>query len=232
MQQRMTIIKGIYLLENMNNNILVLAPHGDDEVLGCGGSIAKHVESGDQVTVAFIKAAYDERSAVQLENTGSAQRVLGYDNMIVMNLDENTIHNKLEFIRELEIIINTVKPDTIYSTFYGDLHQDHRALFEALNTAARIWANHLVKKILLCETISSTDQGIIRNINPFVPNYYVTLNDHHIDKKMDALACYEREIKKECHPRSIEHVLNIAKSRGREIRNSYAEAFMLMRFID
>jgi N-acetylglucosamine malate deacetylase 1 len=228
----MTIINGIYLLENMSNNVLVLAPHGDDEVLGCGGSIAKHIESGDQVTVAFIKAAYDERSTVQLQNTISAQKVLDYERMIIMNLDENTIHNKLEFIKELEVIVNTVKPDTIYSTFYGDLHQDHRALFEALNTAARVWADHLVKKILLCETISSTDQGIIRNINPFVPNYYVTLSDRHIDKKIDALSCYEREIKKECHPRSIEHVLSVAKSRGREIRNSYAEAFMLMRFID
>jgi len=228
----MTIIKGIYTSENMSNNILILAPHGDDEVLGCGGSIAKHIESGDQVTVAFIKAAYDERSTVQLQNTGNAQRVLGYDHAIRMNLDDNTIHNKLEFIRELEIIVNTIKPDTIYSTFYGDLHQDHRALFEALNTAARVWADHLVKKILLCETISSTDQGIIHNINPFVPNYYVTLSDHHVDKKMNALSCYEREIKKECHPRSIEHVLNVAKSRGREIRSSYAEAFMLMRFID
>ena len=232
MRQRTTTIRGIYSLENMSNNILVLAPHGDDEVLGCGGSIVKHVESGDQVTVAFIKAAYDERSIVQLQSTGSAQRELGYDHMITMNLDDNVIHNKLEFIKELEVIVNTVKPDTIYCTFYGDLHQDHRALFEALNTAARAWADHLVKKILLCETISSTDQGIIRNINPFVPNYYVTLSDYHIDKKMNALSCYEREIKEECHPRSMQHVFSVAKSRGREIRSPYAEAFMLMRLID
>ena len=128
----MTIINGIYLLENMSNNVLVLAPHGDDEVLGCGGSIAKHIESGDHVTVAFIKAAYDERSTVQLQNTISAQKVLNYERMIIMNLDENIIHNKLEFIKELEEVFTVqakaIKIDDKVVLHEGRFQQERKGL--------------------------------------------------------------------------------------------------------
>lgn len=213
------------------NRVLVLAPHGDDEVIGCGGTIIKHLESSSIVTVVFIKAPYDERSYIQHTQTEDCKKILGYHDKISLYLTETDFFKKEQFITKLEEIILTTRPDTIYSTFYGDLHQDHRALFDALNSASRIHAKHRVDNIFLYETASSTDQGLYKNIFPFIPNYYVPLKKHHIDKKINALKAYTKEIKDNNHPRSEEHIMDIAKIRGREINEPYAEAFMSLRII-
>jgi LmbE family N-acetylglucosaminyl deacetylase len=214
------------------NNILVLAPHGDDEVLGCGGAICKHLETGDQVTVAFIKAPYDKRSEIQLLNTDSSKNVLGYNKKVVLNLDIDDFFNKTLFITKLEELIINEKPDYIYSTFCSDLHQDHRALFEALNSSCRTWGPHKVKKILLYETISSTNQGFYSHFHPFSPNYYVVLNQTHVDRKINAMKCYSEEIKDSSHLRSQENILHHLEARGREVMEKYAEAFYLIRSIE
>lgn len=214
------------------SNILILAPHGDDEVLGCGGTICKHLENGDHVTVAFLKAPYDRRSEIQLINTELSKNILGYNKKILLNLNIDDFFNKTLFITKLEEIIINEKPDCIYSTFCSDLHQDHRALFEALNSSCRTWGQHRVKKILLYETISSTNQGLYSHFQPFSPNYYVVLNKAYIDKKINAMKCYYEEIKDDNHLRSVDNILHHAKSRGREIMEPYAEAFYLIRNIE
>lgn len=211
--------------------ILVLAPHGDDEVLGCGATIAKHIESSDIVTVALIRNSYDARSEVQLNNAVESSKILKVHSLRLLNLSDYEINDLSYFINKLENLIKDTKPDTIYSTFYGDLHQDHRKLFEALNSAARIWANHRVDNIFLYNTISSTDQGIIKNINPFIPNYFVPLKEHHIKTKINALKCYTQEIRDNNHPRSIQNIIDHAKILGREIKEDYAEAFFAIRII-
>lgn len=211
--------------------ILVLAPHGDDEVLGCGGAILKHLEAGDYVTVAFIKAPYDDRSFLQQIQTQESQNVLGYQQKIFLNLSELDFFKKAQFIEKIENLIKETEPETIYSTFFGDLHQDHRALFDALNSAARIYQKHRVDNILLYETPSSTDQGLYKNIFPFTPNLYIPLSYTHIMAKVEALRCYTEEIKESPHPRSIENIIDVAKLRGREIGEEYAEAFYTIRII-
>jgi len=212
--------------------ILVLAPHGDDEVLGCGATIAKHIESSDIVTVALIRNSYDERSKIQLRDAVKSSKILGVHSLRFLNLNEQELHNiNNNLIDKLEKLIYEIKPDTIYSTFYGDLHQDHRKLFEALNSAARIWSKHRVDNIFLYQTISSTDQGILKNIQPFVPNYFVPLKERHIKIKANALQCYTQEIRDSNHPRSVQNIIDNAKILGREIKEDYAEAFVAIRII-
>lgn len=213
-------------------NVLIVVPHGDDEVLGCGGSIAKHVDRGDHVTVVFTKAPYDERTEKQLSHTDASKKILGYQEKILLNLNDKQMCDQLSFIRELENIIYKTKPYTIYSTFYGDLHQDHRMLFEALNSASRVWAEHRVNRILLNETISSTGQGLIHNIHPFVPNYYNTLKAHQVAKKVQAIQCYTTELRESDHLRSMSNIHEHACMRGRETSSHLAEAFVLMRNLE
>lgn len=215
----------------MSNNILVLAPHGDDEVLGCGGTIFKHVKNSSDVYVVFIRKSYDERSEHQMACAQKARGILGIKDAYNLNLDDNIIFNKLALIQEIEKVINLIKPTTLYCPFYGDLHQDHRAVFEAVNVASRAWAEHRINKILLYDTISSTDQGLFNTIHPFIPNYFVSLTKDQINVKLAALKTYDKELKGSDHPRSLENVLDRARITGRQINEQYAEAFMCLRNI-
>jgi LmbE family N-acetylglucosaminyl deacetylase len=215
----------------MPNKILVLAPHGDDEVLGCGGAICRHKEKGEEVYVAFLRKPYDERSEFQITCTEKSCNILGAE-PITCNFDDSVMFNKTVYIREIEKLITLIKPSAIYTTFYGDLHQDHRETFHALNSASRIYAEYRVNKIFVCETISSTDQGILQHIHPFIPNFFVPLKTVHIEKKIEAMKCYSQEIKANTHPRSIQHIYQWAEMRGRLINESFAEAFMAIRYID
>jgi LmbE family N-acetylglucosaminyl deacetylase len=119
----------------------------------------------------------------------------------------------------------------VYCPFYGDLHQDHRAVFEAVSVATRAWAVHRVKKILLYETISSTDQGLFNTMHPFVPNYFVALTKDHMEIKLAALKVYDKELGGADHPRSLENVHDKARITGRQINEPFAEAFMCVRNI-
>lgn len=215
----------------MQNRILVLAPHGDDEVLGCGGTICRNADKGQEIYVAFMREAYDKRSEFQVTCTEKACEVLGAE-PIVCNFGDSVMFNKTAYISEIEKLITLIKPSTIYTTFYGDLHQDHRETFNALNSAARIYAEHRVNKVFLCETISSTDQGLFQHIHPFTPNFFVPLEAAHIERKIEAMKCYSQEIKTDSHPRSIQHIYQWAQMRGRLINEPFAEAFMAIRYID
>lgn len=215
----------------MTDNILVLAPHGDDEVLGCGGTILKDVENNKNVYVVFVRKSYDERSEYQMHCAQKARAILGVKDAYNLNLDDTIIFNKLALVQELEKVVNLLKPSTVYAPFYGDLHQDHRAVFEAVNVATRIWAEHKVKKILLYDTISSTDQGLFNQIYPFIPNYFVALSKEHIDSKLLALKAYDKELRGIDHPRSLENIFDKARITGRQINEQYAEAFMCLRNI-
>lgn len=215
----------------MTDNILVLAPHGDDEVLGCGGSIYKHTETLSDVYVVFIRKSYDSRSEYQMQCSQKARNILGVKDAYNLNLDDDKIFNKLSLIQEIEKVVNLIKPSTVYCPFYGDLHQDHRAVFEAVNVATRAWAEHRVNKILLYDTISSTDQGLFNSIYPFVPNYFIPLTKNHVEVKQAALQAYDKEIGSIDHPRSLENVYDKARITGRQINEKFAEAFMCLRNI-
>jgi LmbE family N-acetylglucosaminyl deacetylase len=223
--------RDIYIKKSMADKVLVFAPHGDDEVLGCGGTICKHAKNLSEVYVVFIRKRYDERSEYQMKCAQEAKGILGIKDSYNLNLGDDVIFNKLALIQELEKVVNLIKPSTVYCPFYGDLHQDHRAVFEAVNVATRAWAEHRVNKILLYETISSTDQGLFNTIHPFIPNYFVPLTQDQINFKLTALKAYDKELKGPDHPRSLDNVLAKARITGRQIHEPFAEAFMCVRNI-
>ena len=215
--------------------VLVIAPHMDDEVLGCGGTIARHVECGDNVFVCFVAhRAYnhqfnDERNEVEKEHANRAKEVLNYKESVFLGLNDERLDACIQdIIIPLEGYIYKIKPDIVYSPFYGDNNQDHRAVFQAVRVAIRPSAKVTPQKWLLYETPSSTEQSppIYKNI--FLPNYYVDVSEY-IDFKIEAFLCYETEKRIYPHPRSEEALKVLAQKRGVEIGFKYAEAFMIMR---
>ena len=216
-------------------NVLVIAPHMDDEVLGMGATIAKHVHSGHEVYVCFIahriyERKYDKiKNQKEVEHAIDAKNTLGYKESEFFSLNDERLDIAIQDILiPLEKYIEKTKPDIVYSNFYGDNHQDHRAVFQAVRVAIRASAGVTPGKWLLYETPSSTDQSppIVEGV--FMPNYYVNV-DNFLDTKLRAYHCYETEKRELPNSRAPEALKALAMKRGVEIGFKYAEAFMIMR---
>ena len=216
-------------------NVLVIAPHMDDEVLGLGGTISRYVQEGSRVTVCFVaNRAYAHRYMDKLINEEKksalkAKDVLGYQDLVFLGLPDEKLDNRLiDVIVPIEEVIWSRKPDIVFLNHGGDNNQDHRAVFQAGMVACRVIGKHKAGKILCYEVPSSTDQAAPFQGNSFLPNYYVNIEGH-LGRKQKALRCYGRELRDYPHPRSKKGVEVYALKRGMEIGFNFAEAFMIVR---
>lgn len=214
--------------------ILVIAPHPDDEVLGCGGTIAKHTKQGGEVYLCVVTKAYTpEWSEEFIKNrpkeVKKANKILGIKKTYF--LDFPTV--KLDTVPQKELngtiskVMKKVEPDILYIPHKGDLNKDHRLVFESSLVAARP-INHKIKRVLSYEVLSETEWG--QPIDIFKPNVYVDIYEE-FEKKIEAMTVYENQIMKYPHPRSLEIINALAKKRGSEAGVKFAEAFMLLREI-
>jgi len=214
--------------------ILIIAPHPDDEVLGCGGTIAKYAKNGSEVYLCVVTKGYtpdwsEEFLKNRPKEIEKANKILGIKKTYF--LDYPTV--KLDTIPQKELneaiskVVNEVKPDILYIPHKGDLNKDHRLVFESSLVATRP-ANHKVKKILSYETLSETEWG--QPIEVFIPNVYVDISET-LGKKIEAMKAYGSELKQYPHPRSLEIIETLAKKRGSEVGVKFAEAFILIKEI-
>lgn len=212
-------------------NVLILVPHCDDEILGCGGAIQYHISRGDRVSVCFVKDVYDERSKIQYNDSIKVKSFLKYNNAFYLKIKPSDISPiNTNTLSVIETFISEQTPDILYITHPGDTHQDHKALYDIVKIVTRTYSKFLINQILCCETISSTNSSIESN-NPFIPNYYIHLTENQIKNKIDALKIYNSELRQLPHPRSEEGILNTAKFRGQSCGSQYAEAFVSVRTI-
>lgn len=210
-------------------DVLVIATHFDDEVIGCGGTIVKHVNDGDDVYVCFLCGGTSERypnvDQVEMRRAHSrkAADILGikevifYDFPIIM-LD--TIP-QLQVVNALETVIFRIKPQVIYTHYGDDINSDHRVVHYASTVWCRPSKTPFLKKVLFYEIFGSN-----RNFNP---NYYVDIN-HYIDAKLKALSVYTTE--NQVQTRTVETIRLAAEYRGAEINTCYAEGFAVYRDIN
>jgi len=215
--------------------ILIVAPHMDDEVLGVGGTIAKHVDNGDEVRVVIVaNRIYNHSLDLELvhkdrDRSANAKKILGYNQVIFLGLDDERLDNRVQdIIIPLEEEYNNFFPEIVYSNHFGDNNQDHRAVFEAVRVVTRQAQKAPPSKVFLYETPSSTEQSPPLFSNVFLPNYFVNI-DNFLDQKILAMQCYENEMRDYPHPRSIKGVKSYAQFRGIHSGFHYAEAFMVMR---
>jgi LmbE family N-acetylglucosaminyl deacetylase len=212
-------------------SVLVLVPHCDDEILGCGGAIQYHIDRGDNVSVCFVKSVYDIRSKIQKKDSLNAKAVLNYSHAFYLNIKpKNLTSINAGTLSIIEKFISDQTPDILYTTHPVDTHQDHKAVYDIVKIVTRTYSKFLISQILCCETISSTNTSIELN-NPFIPNYYIHLTENQIKNKIHALRIYNNELRPAPHPRSEEGIFNTAKYRGQACGSQYAEAFVNIRTI-
>lgn len=220
----------------MTKIVLVVAAHSDDEVLGCAGTMAKHVFQGDEVHVLFMTDGVGSRLG---KNKGmirdremamnAAAKILDTASTTCLGLPDNRMDSLalIDIVQSLETVIEKLHPEIIYTHHYGDLNVDHRLTHQAVITACRPIPGGSVEEILTFEVLSSTEWQS-PGVMPFVPNVFVDISDY-MQIKLAAVEAYALEMRATPHSRSIENVESLARYRGHSIGVKACEAMMLVR---
>ena len=226
----------------MSESILVLGAHPDDEVLGCGGTIAKLADQGAPVHVAFladgVSSREGEATAQEAElkaRRAAAQKacdVLHVKSVSFGDFPDNRMDTValLDIVKTIEALIAEHRPDTIFTHHPGDVNIDHRCMHDAVITACRPQRGHPVKTLLLFEVPSSTEWQTPGTAPVFAPNWFVDISKT-LERKLAALDAYAAELRPWPHPRSRQGVEHLVRWRGASIGVEAAEAFMLGRHL-
>lgn len=215
--------------------VLVIAAHPDDEVLGCGGTIARHVAAGDDVKVVFFTDGVGSRdagdAAVRSEAANKASDILCFRFWVIGPFADQRMDDVafLDIVKKMETYLYDAAPDIIYTHHGGDLNFDHRIVHQATMTAFRPQPGSTVKAIYAYEVPSSTEWAS-DTFPAFRPNHFVDVSGF-MDQKLAALQAYEEELREFPHPRSIEAAKALAAWRGASVGLHAAEAFMTVRSI-
>ena len=225
--------------KNVKKSILCVVAHPDDEALGIGGTIIKHIEQGDDVNIVIFSLGEDSKlsnninSARRLKSAKEWSKRTGSNIYSILNYPDQKLDTipKLEIIQILEKILKTLRPDILYTHHDGDINHDHQTVSHAILTALRpMNALALKSEIRTFETVSSTEQAPYTDRYAFKPNYYVDIDDVW-KKKIKALEAYKNELGAYPHPRSIKSLEALAIKRGIESGLNKAEAFCIIRKI-
>ncbi|MEG2396910.1 MAG: PIG-L deacetylase family protein [Oscillospiraceae bacterium] len=218
-------------------NILVFAPHADDEVLGCGGTIAKHINSGDKVFVCIAtrpKAPIfkDELFDIIRSETIASHKFLKIEKTFFLELPAVMVEEvpRHQINSKISAVIDEVKPDIVYMPHFGDMQKDHTLVAEAIMVAVRPKNTHKVKTVLSYETLSETEWNMPHSANMFIPNVYNDISEF-LEIKKEAMSYFKSQLDEFPNPRSLEAVEALAKYRGSTILANAAESFMLVRDI-
>jgi LmbE family N-acetylglucosaminyl deacetylase len=214
----------------MSKNILIVASHPDDEILGCSGTVKKLINDGfEVVTIITTKGRKEVEDSMQ-SNILNANKQLGVNEVIFLqypNLELETIPLH-EITKEIEGLIDQYNPEIIFTHHYGDLNRDHQITYQAVLTAARPLPGKKPIELICFETVSSSEWNHHTNDKTFKPNYFVDITNT-INNKIEALKAYDIEMRPYPHPRSYEGIEYLARVRGMTIGVNYAEAFEIIR---
>lgn len=222
---------------------LIIVAHPDDEVLGMGGTLAKLSNKGVETHLMIVTdgSSSQYRSANNLEQIISRKKketqqsadTLGIKSVIYGDLPDM----KLDCVPHLEInaviekTIRELKPDTVFTHFYGDVNLDHRRVFESVMVACRPTQEQSVRNVYCFEVPSSTEWNAVSEHTVFIPNFFVNI-DGFLKTKMKALSFYETELRPFPHPRSLASVEKTSMAEGIKVGFPAVERFVLIRQLD
>lgn len=223
--------------------VLVVAAHPDDEVLGCGGTIARLAREGHEVHIAIlgegITSRYRQREHADLAlleqlhaRSHDVAKLLGARSLSLHQLPDNRFDTVplLDVIKIVESLVERLRPETVYTQHGGDLNIDHVVTYRATLTATRPVAGMPVSAVYAYEVASSTEWAFQRFSPAFHANAFVDISDT-LELKIEAMQRYESEARPFPHPRSPEALRAIARRWGSVVGCSAAEAFELIRTV-
>ena len=213
--------------------ILVIAPHPDDESLGCGGILSKFKNKKIYWTIITKLKSNNKKYSIKLINqkekeVDKVKKKLGIKKLFRLNFEAASLNkgNLSKLIDNLSVILNKIKPDTIFAPYLHDAHSDHYFSTYALNHILKSFRYNFVERCYLYETLSETNFNFGK-IKKFSPNVYFDISKQ-INSKLNLIKIYKSEISKHPFPRSLKSVKSLALLRGSESGFDYAEAFQLI----
>jgi LmbE family N-acetylglucosaminyl deacetylase len=221
------------------SKILVVSAHPDDEIIGAGGALLRHIAAGDEVcwliiTDVLLTHGFDEK--VIKKRTDEIERVregVGFSRVVKFQYPTMTLSSEsiIEMVPRISALMNDFKPEIIYTMNRSDAHSDHRVIFDAVMACTKSFRHPYLRKVLMYETISETEFAPALAEKAFVPNYFVDITDF-FRKKVELATIYESEFGEHPFPRSVRNLEALATFRGASCGVEYAEAFQLIKWID
>lgn len=214
------------------NKILVIAAHPDDEVLGCGGTIALHARAGASVSTVIVcegeSLRYGREGVGQRSDIERVAQSLGIQDSRLLGFSDQRLDTVpiTEVIAPLEDAVRKFQPNLVYCQYGGDVNRDHELLFKALLVATRP-TEQCIRAIYAFDTASSTEWAFPRT---FVPDTWVDISST-LEAKLEAMACYRSELREYPHPRSLDALRYKAKAWGNQVCLDAAEVFMTVRSV-
>lgn len=222
----------------MKNKVLVIAVHPDDETLGCGGTLLKHKANGDEVHWVIgtnIKESEGFKKDIIKRRKNEIEKVeklYGFDSthslgLSTMRVDE---YSMSELVRMISKVITDVQPNILFLPFKGDVHSDHRKIFEAAYSCTKSFRYPFIRKIYMIETLSETEFAPSTKEDSFIPNVFVNISEF-MDKKLEIMNVFASEMAEHPFPRSEKNLIALATLRGASAGCEYAESFVLLKEI-
>ncbi|MEL7197043.1 MAG: PIG-L deacetylase family protein [Pseudomonadota bacterium] len=217
--------------------VLVIAPHPDDEVLGCGGTMARLADAGHEVHVAVVTKGYEpafpESLVTQVrEEMAQAHKLLGVKQCHFLDLPAAALDTipGAEINAAVGSVVDDVQPDTLFIPFVGDIHKDHQLIFVAALVAARPRSRSIPNRVYAYETLSETNWAAPGITETFIPNVFFDVT-HTLNRKLEAFACFKSQVKPAPDERSFKTIESLATLRGSTAFLDAAEGYMLIREI-
>jgi N-acetylglucosamine malate deacetylase 1 len=220
------------------NIVLVVAPHPDDETLGCGGTLLRHVAEGDSVhwlimsTIEGCPSFNSQRIESRSREIAQVSEIYGFQSyhqtdLITTQLD---VYPKADLVDAVSKVMSEIQPDTVYMPFRNDVHSDHGAVVDAVVACTKSFRYPHVRRVRVYETLSETEFSLRPNDNCFNPNLWVDIGDY-LEKKIEIMKMYDGEIGEHPFPRSARNIRALATYRGAVAGVSAAEAFVSLKEI-
>lgn len=221
----------------MTKRILVVAPHPDDEILGCGGIIKKYADSGNLIYVLVITRGtpkmYTDDKIQNVRNEAlESHKILGVTQtkFFDFHAPELDITSNAAISIQIAAVMKEWQITDLYLPHRGDIHHDHGVVFNAGLVAARPVGNYTVKNIFCYETLSETEWAPPFGDDAFIPTHFVNVKEE-MASKLEAMQCFKSQVRPFPSTRSLETIEALAKFRGATVGFERAEAFMTIRTI-
>lgn len=218
--------------------ILIVAPHPDDETLGCGGTILKHKLNGDYVCWLIVTniSTEDGYDSITVETRQKEIRHVGeqykFNESFKLDLPTTKLdmRPRSEMIRKVRALIDQLKPEVVYVPNSSDVHTDHKITFDVMISALKSFRCPFVKRVLMYEVISETEFSPVIAGNFFAPNSFSDISSF-LEQKISIMKLYRGEILEPPFPRSADNIKALAIFRGATAGVKYAEAFVILKEI-
>lgn len=228
----------MHTILNRLERVVVVAPHADDEVLGCGATIARLASLGVEVHVVIVTRGCPPLFSKELVERVAAEAKASHSRLGVhqthwLDFPAAGLDGvpRSELNQEIGRVLTSIAPDTVFAPFVGDLHFDHQIVFDAVMVWARPRSEAAPPRIWTYETLSETNWSAPGLSPTFAPNLFVDVTDF-LEAKIEAFALFASQVHQFPDERSLEALRSLARMRGATVHRAAAEAFMIIRQVE